>query len=101
MISLLVKLFYGEMNMSDEKAVRRAYGTACSGAGIGFNVLLFAGKLIAGMLSGSVAIVSDAFNNLSDAGSSIILSYRIRSRTRSIRSVTADLNTYRAFAFRF
>ena len=72
MISLLVKLFYGEMDMSDEKAVRRAYGTACSGAGIGFNVLLFAGKLIAGMLSGSVAIVSDAFNNLSDAGSSII-----------------------------
>lgn len=72
MISLLVKLFYGEMNMGDEKAVRRAYGTACSGAGIGFNVLLFAGKLIAGMLSGSVAIVSDAFNNLSDAGSSII-----------------------------
>lgn len=72
MISLLVKLLYGEMDMSDEKAVRRAYGTACSGAGIGFNVLLFAGKLIAGMLSGSVAIVSDAFNNLSDAGSSII-----------------------------
>lgn len=72
MISLLVKLFYGGMDMSDEKAVRRAYGTACSGAGIGFNVLLFAGKLIAGMLSGSVAIVSDAFNNLSDAGSSII-----------------------------
>ena len=72
MISLLVKLFYGEMDMSDEKAVRRAYGTTCSGAGIGFNVLLFAGKLIAGMLSGSVAIVSDAFNNLSDAGSSII-----------------------------
>ena len=72
MISLLVKLFYGEMDMSDEKAVRRAYGTACSGAGIGFNVLLFAGKLIAGMLSGSVAIVSDAFNNLSDAGSAII-----------------------------
>lgn len=72
MISLLVKLLYGEMDMSDEKAVRRAYGTACSGAGIGFNVLLFAGKLIASMLSGSVAIVSDAFNNLSDAGSSII-----------------------------
>lgn len=72
MISLLVKLLYGEMDMSDEKTVRRAYGTACSGAGIGFNVLLFAGKLIAGMLSGSVAIVSDAFNNLSDAGSSII-----------------------------
>lgn len=72
MISLLVKLLYGEMDMSDEKAVRRAYGTACSGAGIGFNVLLFAGKLIAGMISGSVAIVSDAFNNLSDAGSSII-----------------------------
>ena len=40
--------------------------------GIGLNILLFAGKFFAGTLSGSVAITADAFNNLSDAGSSVV-----------------------------
>ena len=40
--------------------------------GIGLNVLLFAGKFFAGTLSGSIAITADAFNNLSDAGSSFV-----------------------------
>ena len=44
----------------------------CSLLGIGLNILLFAGKLTAGTLSGSIAITADAFNNLSDAGSSVI-----------------------------
>ena len=48
--------------------VRSAYGKAASLVGIGCNVLLFAGKLVAGLLSGSVAIMADAVNNLSDAG---------------------------------
>lgn len=52
--------------------VRRAYGMLCSIVGIGLNVLLFAGKYLAGVLSGSIAITADAFNNLSDAGSSVI-----------------------------
>lgn len=52
--------------------VRSAWGKAASAAGIGCNVLLFAMKLAAGTLSGSVAITADAVNNLSDASSSII-----------------------------
>ncbi|MBQ5560506.1 MAG: cation transporter [Lachnospiraceae bacterium] len=51
---------------------RKAYGTLCSIVGICLNIVLFAGKYMAGLLSGSVAITADAFNNLSDAGSSII-----------------------------
>lgn len=52
--------------------VRRKYGILSGIAGIFFNVLLFAGKFAAGTLSGSVAITADSFNNLSDAGSSLI-----------------------------
>ena len=52
--------------------VRSAYGKAASLVGIGCNVLLFAGKLVAGLLSSSVAIMADAVNNLSDASSSLI-----------------------------
>ena len=52
--------------------VRSAYGKAASLVGIGCNVLLFAGKLFAGLLSGSVAIMADAVNNLSDVSSSLI-----------------------------
>ncbi|MCM1498357.1 MAG: cation diffusion facilitator family transporter [Clostridium sp.] len=56
----------------DEAECRKAYGTLCSIVGICLNILLFAGKYIAGAVSGSVAIMADAFNNLSDAGSSFI-----------------------------
>ena len=52
--------------------VRSAYGKAASFTGIACNALLFAGKLLAGILSGSVAITADAVNNLSDASSSIV-----------------------------
>ena len=58
-------------NVKDER-VRSAYGKAASLVGIGCNVLLFAGKLVAGLLSSSVAIMADAVNNLSDASSSLI-----------------------------
>ncbi|MGN0169794.1 MAG: cation diffusion facilitator family transporter [Lachnospiraceae bacterium] len=58
-------------NISDGK-VRGQYGTLCSIMGIVFNVFLFAVKYLAGSLSGSIAIVADSFNSLSDAGSSII-----------------------------
>ncbi len=72
MINLLSKIFIKNRDKVNDPAVRRAYGTLCSVYGIFLNVLLFAGKYFAGVLSGSVAIVADAFNNLSDAGSSII-----------------------------
>ena len=52
--------------------VRYAYGKMAGGTGIAANLLLFLVKLAAGLLSGSVAILADGFNNLSDAGSSIV-----------------------------
>ena len=52
--------------------MRRRYGALCSMVGIGLNICLFAGKYLAGVLSGSIAVMADAFNNLSDAGSSLI-----------------------------
>lgn len=72
MIEILSRLFIKDRDKVNDPAVRRAYGTLCSVYGIFLNVLLFAGKYFAGVLSGSVAIVADAFNNLSDAGSSVI-----------------------------
>lgn len=72
MLKLLAKLFIKDSKNVTDPAVRRAYGTLCSVYGIFLNILLFAGKYFAGVLSGSVAIVADAFNNLSDAGSSVI-----------------------------
>lgn len=44
----------------------------CGAVGIALNIFLFIGKWLAGILSGSIAITADAFNNLSDAGSSVI-----------------------------
>ena len=52
--------------------VRGRYASIASFTGIFLNVLLFAGKLTMGILAGSVAIIADAFNNISDAGSSVI-----------------------------
>ena len=72
MITLLARLFIKDRNKVADAAVRRAYGMLCSLTGIGLNVLLFLGKYLAGRLSGSIAMTADAFNNLSDAGSSAI-----------------------------
>lgn len=71
MITLLAKIFIKRKNL-DEARTRKVYGTLCSMVGILLNVLLFAGKYFAGFISGSIAIMADAFNNLSDAGSSFI-----------------------------
>ena len=69
---MLAKVFIKDYeNISDSK-VRQAYGILCGTLGIALNVLLFAGKALAGLLSGSIAITADAFNNLSDAGSSLV-----------------------------
>ena len=69
MITILSNIF---MKGKEGVARRKAYGTLCSIVGILFNICLFAGKYFAGVISGSVAITADAFNNLSDAGSSFI-----------------------------
>lgn len=73
MVELLAKLFLKEKAEEDSPEIRQKYGVLCGLAGIIFNVLLALGKFIAGLLSGSVAIMADAANNLSDAGSSLIV----------------------------
>lgn len=70
MIKLLSKIFIKDGDAPPE--VRRKYGILCGGVGIFLNLLLFASKFAAGVFSGSVAVTADAFNNLSDAGSSVI-----------------------------
>lgn len=72
MISILAKMFIKNTDDTADPSVRQAYGILCGGVGIGFNIFLFLIKFIAGQISGSIAITADAFNNLSDAGSSVI-----------------------------
>lgn len=72
MVTLLAKLFIKDYRNTENPSVRGAYGILCSIVGIILNLLLFAGKYLAGTLSGSLAIMADALNNLSDAGSSMV-----------------------------
>ncbi len=72
MLTLLEKWFIPNNDNTQSPTVRHAYGVLCSVMGICFNILLFTLKLFAGFISNSIAIMADAVNNLSDAGSSII-----------------------------
>lgn len=72
MISLLSRFFIKEADQYDRPEVRRFYGVFCSAFGILLNIILFGIKVFAGVITGSVAITADAFNNLSDAASSVI-----------------------------
>lgn len=72
MITILEKLLIKDREDTSSPNVRQAYGILCGVLGICLNLLLFLGKFSAGVLSNSIAITADAFNNLSDAGSSII-----------------------------
>lgn len=75
MIKLLIKFFIKDYDNVDDKKVREAYGVLSGVLGIICNLVLFILKLIIGILVNSIAIVSDAFNNISDLGSSIIAIY--------------------------
>ena len=72
MAALLVRLFIKDRDNVKDKNVRKKYGYLGSCTGIVLNIMLFLGKLIAGLVSGAVSVMADAFNNLSDAGSSIM-----------------------------
>lgn len=82
MIRLLCKLFIKDADNVTSPEVRRRYGTLVSTVGILLNVLLCIGKLLASLLSGSVAMTADALNNLSDAGAQIIslISFKISAK---------------------
>ena len=72
MTKLLTKIFVKNSENTDDPHVRRSYGTFSSIVGICTNFILAIIKFIAGLISGSVAITADAFNNMTDAGSSVI-----------------------------
>ena len=72
MVQLLARYFIKNYEQTESPSVRQSYGVLCGSVGIGFNILLFIGKFLAGLISNSIAITADAFNNLSDAGSSLI-----------------------------
>lgn len=71
MTNLLIKLFIKNVDPKDPKC-RGKFGTLSSITGMLCNLVLFAAKLFIGMISGSIAITADAFNNLSDLGSCFV-----------------------------
>lgn len=68
----LKKLLIKDYEKTKSPAVRFRYGIAAGIIGIVSNALLFAGKIVIGLISGSITIVADAINNLSDMGSSVV-----------------------------
>ncbi|MDO4274309.1 MAG: cation diffusion facilitator family transporter [Eubacteriales bacterium] len=72
MITFLSRILIKNYEDYQSPAVRQSYGILSGAVGIALNIMLFFGKWLAGTLSGSIAITADAFNNLSDAGSSLI-----------------------------
>ena len=72
MTGFLVKKFVPDCENVQSATVRTAYGVLSSIVGIICNVLLFAVKLVVGIVINSVSVMADAFNNLSDAASSVI-----------------------------
>ena len=82
MTDLLLRLFVKHASDTSDPAVRAGYGRLAGVTGIVCNLLLFALKLLAGTLSGSVSITADAVNNLSDASGSIVtlVGFKLASR---------------------
>ncbi len=72
MISFLARFFIKDHKQVDSPTVRQSYGMLSGAFGIAFNIILVVFKMIAGVLSGSIAVLSDAFNNLSDVTSSVV-----------------------------
>lgn len=72
MTDLLIRIFAGNNPDVTDVKVRGRYASIAGFTGIILNILLFIGKLVLGIFAGSVAIIADAFNNISDAGSSVV-----------------------------
>jgi cation diffusion facilitator family transporter len=82
MTNFLIKKFIKNNENLSDPTVRSSYATLSSITGIVVNFFLFLGKLIVGLFSASVAIIADAFNNISDAGSAIVtlIGFRLSSK---------------------
>lgn len=72
MTNMLIKFFIKNSEETNNPSVREKYGMLSGGVGIFCNILLFIGKLSVGLISASISIMADAFNNLSDAASSVV-----------------------------
>jgi len=79
MIELIANIFIKNKESLEPSAQRVQYGKLLGGVGIFLNIILCIIKLISGIITGSVSIIADSFNNMSDAGSSLIqlIGYRL------------------------
>ena len=95
MTQLLIRLFVRHPDDTKNAAVRTAYGNLASLVGMACNLLLCLGKLAAGTLFGSIAIMADALNNLSDASSNVVslVGFRL---TKSTPTATPGTSIWRA-----
>ena len=82
MINFLIRLFVGKNKDVTDVKIRGKYASLAGFTGIVVNIFLFIGKLLVGLISHSVAIIADAFNNISDAGSSVVtlIGFRLASK---------------------
>ena len=82
MIEFFIRLFIGKTEDPTAPAVRGKYASLAGFTGITLNLLLFIGKLVLGLVAASVAMIADAFNNISDAGSAIVtlIGFRLASK---------------------
>ena len=71
MLNAFLRKYIPDEASAGEPAVRRRCGALSGGVGIVLNLLLFGGKLATGLLTGAISVTADAFNNLSDAASSV------------------------------
>lgn len=72
MFNFIIRIFVKDHDKINSPSVRESYGTFAGIFGIVTNLILFALKLVIGVLSGSISILADAINNLADSGSSIL-----------------------------
>lgn len=72
MLEAILRKFVPNHTQTGDRTVRQRYGVLSGVVGILLNLLLFAGKLAAGLLAGAISVTADAFNNLSDAASSVV-----------------------------
>lgn len=72
MVGLLARIFIRNFSDYGDADVRRGYGILCGAIGVAINVALCVFKFVFGVAASSVAMVADAFNNLTDAASSVV-----------------------------
>ena len=82
MSNFLAKIFIKDYKNISNPTVREAYGTLSSVVGVIINIILAGIKILAGVLSGSVAIIADAFNNLCDSGTAIITYFTFKASSK-------------------